>query len=59
MKGAKLAQDNYNDALMNLAQAEEYGGLDLEILEQRAACYASLKDYHQTFFILNNDRRSS
>lgn len=44
---------DFNDALMNLAQAEEYGGLDLEILEQRAACYASLKDYHQTFYTLN------
>lgn len=44
---------DYHDALINLDQAEAIDGLDLEILEQRAACYASLKDYHQTIFVLN------
>lgn len=44
---------DYQNALINLEQAEELDGLDIEILEQRAACYASLKDYHQTIYTLN------
>jgi len=46
-------QNDYKNALLNLDQAEDYIGLDLEILQQKAACYASLQDYHQTLFTLN------
>lgn len=46
-------QEDYQNALLNLAQAEDYLGLDIEILQQKAACYANLKDYHQTLFTLN------
>ncbi len=46
-------QSDYKNALLNLEQAEDYLGLDLEILQQKAACYAYLHDYHQTLFTLN------
>lgn len=46
-------QGDYQNALVNLEQAEISIGLDYEILQQKAACYASFKDYHQTIFILN------
>ncbi len=44
---------DFKDALLNIQQAEEFSGLDYELLQQKAACYASLKDYHQTVFVLN------
>lgn len=44
---------DYGNALTNLDQAEEIIGLDIEIMQQRAACYAGLKDYHQTLFTIN------
>lgn len=46
-------QGDYNNALINLGQAESFVGLDYEILQQKAACYASLSDYHQALFTLN------
>jgi len=46
-------QGDYDNALTNLSQAEDYIGLDYEILQQRAACLAEIKDYHQTIFVLN------
>ena len=46
-------QGDYDNALTNLDQAEEYIGLDYEILQQKAACFASLRDYHQVLFTLN------
>lgn len=46
-------QGDYQNALLNIEQAEEHSGVDFELLQQKAACYASLKDYHQTIFVLN------
>ena len=43
----------YKNALINLDQAERFLDLDYELLQQRAACYAGLKDYHQTIYTLN------
>lgn len=44
---------DYKNALINLDQAERFLDLDYELLQQRAACYAGLKDYHQTIYTLN------
>ena len=46
-------QGDFENALLNLKQAEQYIGVDPEILQQKAACYASMRDYHQTLFTLN------
>lgn len=46
-------QGDFKNALVNLEQAEGFVGLDYEILQQKAACYASLKDFHETIFTLN------
>ncbi len=46
-------QGDFDNALLNIDQAEQYIGLDYELLQQKAACYASLKDYHSTIFTLN------
>ncbi|MEE0266063.1 MAG: hypothetical protein UD936_10605 [Acutalibacteraceae bacterium] len=46
-------QGDYKNALLNLEQAEQYIGVDYELLQQKAACYASLKDFRQTIFTLN------
>ena len=46
-------QGDYENALVNLKQAEQFIGLDYELLQQKAGCYASLKDYRQTLFTLN------
>ena len=46
-------QNDFDNALINLKQAEDYIGVDYEILQQKAACYANLHDYHQTIFVLN------
>ena len=44
--------DNEN-ALINIKQAESFMGLDYELLQQKAACYAGMKDYRKTVFTLN------
>ena len=46
-------QGDYENALLNIKQAESYIGLDYELLQQKAGCYASLQDYHKTVFTLN------
>lgn len=46
-------QGDFKNALVNLQQAESFTGLDYELLQQKAACYASLKDFHETIFTLN------
>lgn len=46
-------QGDYENALLNFHQAEQYIGLDYELLRQKAACYANLKNYRQTMFVLN------
>lgn len=46
-------QGDFKNALVNLEQAEGFVGLDYEILQQKAACYASLRDFHETIFTLN------
>lgn len=46
-------QGDYKNALLNIAQAEQYIGVDYELLQQKAACYASLNDFRQTIFTLN------
>ena len=46
-------QGDFQNALLNLEQAEDYLGLDSELLQQKAACYANLRDYHQMLFTLN------
>lgn len=53
MSMINIDQGDHKNALLNLEQAEEFIGLDYELLKQKAACYASLKDYRQTIFILN------
>lgn len=45
--------DDYKNALINLEQAESFLGLDYDILQERAACYSKLKDFHKTIYILN------
>ena len=44
---------DYDNALANLQQAEDNIGLDYEILQQKAACYAQKRDFNQTVFVLN------
>lgn len=44
---------DYKNALVNLKQAEELVGIDYELLQQTAVCYANLKDYKQTLYTLN------
>ena len=46
-------QGDYENALLNIKQAEAQTGLDYELLQQKAGCYASLQDYHKTIFTLN------
>lgn len=46
-------KNDFENALLNLKQAEQYVGIDPEILQQKAACYASMRDYHETLFTLN------
>ncbi|MDE7226280.1 MAG: tetratricopeptide repeat protein [Ruminococcus sp.] len=46
-------QGDYENALLNIKQAESYIGLDYELLQQKAGCYASLQNYHKTVFTLN------
>lgn len=46
-------QADYENALLNIKQAEAQIGLDYELLQQKAGCYASLQDYHKTVFTLN------
>lgn len=46
-------KSDFKNALLNIEQAEQYIGLDYELLQQKAACYASLEDYHKALFTLN------
>lgn len=46
-------QELYEDALVNLRLAQELSGIDYELLQQKAACYAFLKDYRNAIFTLN------
>lgn len=46
-------QGDYDNALLNLKQAEKYLGVDPELLQQKAGCYASQKNYRDTIFTLN------
>ena len=46
-------KNDFENSLLNLKQAEQYVGVDPEILRQKAACYAGMQDYHQTLFTLN------
>jgi len=46
-------QGDFENALVNLKQAESILGLDLEILQQQAACFASLRRFHEAIFTLN------
>ena len=53
MSMINTVQGDFENALTNLEQAENYTGWDYEILQQKAACYASQKDYHATIYTLN------
>ena len=44
---------DFENALLNISQAEQYVGIDYELLRQKAGCYASLKNYRETLFTLN------
>lgn len=44
---------DFEDALKNLTQAENWLGLDYELLQQKAACYAQMDDYLEAVFTLN------
>lgn len=44
---------DFEDALKNLEQAESWLGLDYELLQQKAACYAQMDDYLEAVFTLN------
>lgn len=46
-------KEDYKDALINIEQAEQYLGISYDLLRQRAACYANMKDYKKTLFTLN------
>lgn len=46
-------QGDYEDAILNIQQAEKYLKADYELLRQHAACCASLNDYRGSMFILN------
>ena len=53
MSMINIEQGDYDDALINLHQAEDNIGLDYEILQQKAACYGQKRDFHKTIFVLN------
>lgn len=44
---------DFKNALLNLEQAEEQIGIDYELLQQKAACYAGLRDYKNAVYTLN------
>lgn len=46
-------QGDFENALLNLDQSAEYVDFDYELLQQKAACYAAMRDYKQTMFVLN------
>lgn len=46
-------QGDHKNALLNIEQAEQYIGIDFELLQQKAACYASMRDFRKTIFTLN------
>lgn len=46
-------QSKFEDALVNIEQAQQFLDVDYELLQQKAACYAELKDYRNTLFTLN------
>ena len=48
-----IEKGDYESAVSNLKQAEKYLGADTELLRQQATCYASMKDYKKTLFVLN------
>lgn len=48
-----IEQGDYTNALLNISQAEDHLGLDAELLQEKAGCYAGLRDYHQTMYTLN------
>lgn len=44
---------DYANALVNLEHAEEFCGVDYELLQQKAACLAQLNDFRGAFYTLN------
>ena len=44
---------DFENALLNIEQAEQYIGIDYELLQQKAGCYASMRNYRDTLFTLN------
>ena len=44
---------DFSNALVNLEHAEEFCGVDYELLQQKAACLAQLKDFRGAFYTLN------
>lgn len=46
-------QGDSENAILNIEQAEQYLGVDYELLQQKAVCYASMNDFRQTIFTLN------
>ena len=46
-------QGDYEDAILNIRQAEKYLKADYDLLRQHAACCASLNDYRGSMFVLN------
>ena len=48
-----IGTQNYNDALANLQQAQEYIGADYMLLQHQATCYISLSDYRNAIASTN------
>jgi len=48
-----MDRGEYEDALINIRQAEQIVGLDEELLRNKAACYTNLKNYRKALFTLN------
>ena len=44
---------DYDNAIANLERAEDFTGPDYELLQQKASYYSQKRNYHQTFFVLN------
>lgn len=53
MSMINATQKDFINALKNLQQAEEYLGLDYEIMQEKAACLAQIGNYKEAVFTLN------
>jgi len=48
-----IERRDHANALINFKQAEEQSGIDYEVLQHKAVCYAFLKEYKNALFSIN------